>query len=152
MFGYVWFCQTYRKLFTNFFLLPNQTGPLYSLRSRRPPRLPRGRLPLLVFLAAAAPSSSSSRPAPSPSSSLRTRLLCELDLVGAVAPPAGGGPKENPVLRRHGGSLCFVWSSGRLPCRNKCQSCNPCFGVSVHAIRNRIWLLSRIPKANSMAI
>ena len=72
---------------------------LYSLRSRRPPRLPRGRLPLLVFLAAAAPSSSSSRPAPSPSSSLRTRLLCELDLVGAVAPPAGGGPKENPVRR-----------------------------------------------------
>ncbi|KAG2539987.1 hypothetical protein PVAP13_9NG515214 [Panicum virgatum] len=75
------------------------------LRSRRPLRLPCNLLPLLVFLAAVAPSSSSSRPAPPPllprgrgplfiflagaapssSSSWPQQLLCELDLVRAVA-------------------------------------------------------------------
>jgi len=113
-----------------------------SSRPASPPRLPRGRGTLLFFLETSA----------QPLFFLADAASSSGISSGQLRRQQAAGRRRILCAGRHGGSLCFVCSSGRLPCRNKCQSCNPCFGVSVHTIRNRIWLLSRIPKANSMAI
>lgn len=81
-----------------------------------------------------------------PSSSLSLLVF----LTGAAPSSSSsrlGASPHLPCGRRQGGLLRLPWSSGPPPCLNKCE-----FHVYVYPNRNRIWLLSRIPRVISNII